>query len=887
IRDYLQGTWQILVGLTGSKRGWIDIDTLIVGGEGVEFEVDGTILNGTFPRPLLPGQTVVFELTFRELVRKKLGRAGYLGDHYDIAQWYPKMAVYDRNGWHADQFRKGEFYGEFGDFDVEITVPDDFVIAATGTVVSGDPGWEKNRPGGPEDAGSAGERETYGPAKTVRFHAGNVHDFAWCADPDFVVERASKGEYEILSFYRKWNTDWADSVLARGIRCMEWLEGFAGPYGYPQVSIVDAPSGGGMEYPMLVMNGYPDEDLILHELGHNWFYGMLANDERNEAWLDEGMTSFLACDYLEKRYGPYGETDEQSFLSALRPKKKIWDGLSRSVIEYHRSDFAERVATPYHQFQSCGHEMVYYKGALFIRALRYYVGEEDFHRIMTTYFDRWKFRHVDEESLRSVCEEIAGVDLSEFFIQWLHSNKDCDYKVDRFKVRETSEGYTADVKIKRKGELMMPLTLAFRLSNGNTLTERIEGVSREYENTYSFDTRPVSLAVNPDNEILDVYLQDNFAPRKRKLRLDLPIGDSSPGDAYVFKIAPTGYYNDVDGFKAGLRLRGSYDDTYRKFTLQGMYGFESNLVDLYGSLENPLPYLGRECVWRTSGYYREDRQGADFSIFKTRRKHLSSPLAKHYTLRMSYQELTDTSYVYPGTYEEGKNLKFSLWMSMYPKTDIFYSSILLGLERSFWGSDFNYEKLTFETTVRPSKHWPLPLWPRIRLFFGRASIDPPIQEMFRLAGAGVLDKENYFWLRSRGAIWEDHYSNFHVPGDANLRGYYDGDFSFKSILSANFELRVPFWFPLTKGLNSLLQPQLYMFYDAGRPFGERPLEFIPDPVRGALPEGTLDGFVYDGGVGIRLWKLAVEFPLYLSHPEISGQEEKWDYRWTIGLNTLF
>lgn len=906
LRDFYPATWKFFMGLAKSNRGWIDIKAMKVDGREVEFTVDGTILSCSFPDPLPPGAWASIELSFDELVRKKLGRAGYVGDHYDIAQWYPKMVVYDKNGWHPDQFRMGEFYGEFGNYDVHITIPSEFVIASTGVLVAGDAGWDKNRPVGSPGQGEGskgrpggypgghpgpenGKKEdtSYGQPKTVHFHAENVHDFAWSADPYFIVEKAEHNGYDVMSFYRPWNRSWADSALARGIRSMKWMESFAGPYGYPQMSIVDSPSHGGMEYPMLVMNGSSDEYLILHEIGHNWFYGMLANDEREEAWLDEGLTQYQMFRNAEERFGPYGEKAGRNMLSWFNPPRKLWDGLSREVISYHRSGFAERVATPHHEFRNAGHAMVYLKGALFIRALRYYVGEKDFNRIIHTYFERWKFKHVDEESLLSVSEEVSGLDLDEFFKQWLHTTKDCDYKLARFKVKEKEGNYEAEVKVKREGEMMMPITLAFRFDDGNTLTERIDGMPREYTNTFSFPRKPVSLSINPDNEILDIYMLDNFSPRRRSLRIDIPVDRNYPSDAFQYLLLPVGYYNDIDGGKAGLRIRGSYDDIYKKFTLQGIYGFESELLDVYGLFEHPIGYLGREAVWHSSGYYREGRKGVDLAIRKTRRKDMSEPMAKNYTLGFSYQELFDPEYVYPGTYEEGKNMRSSFLVTMFPKTDIFAASFLAGLDRSFWGSDFNYEKYTLSAAIVPHRYWPLFLRPKIRAFFGRATMDPPLQEMFSLAGAGVLEKEKYFWLRSVGAFWEDYYGNFHVPGEGNLRGYYNADYSFKSILTSNIEIDFPLPLPMGRKMKRKTSPSIFLFYDAGKVFDSRPMEFLPVSLQGVLDEDTFDGVIQDFGIGVKFWRITAEFPFYLSHPALSGDEEKWDYRWTIGFDSLF
>ena len=890
IRDFMQSTLFFIVGLTKSRRGWIDVTELRVDGETAAFDVDGTILTSRFTKPLLPGQEARIEIAFTEKIRRKIGRAGYAGQHYDMAQWYPKMVVYNRDGWHPDQFRMGEFYGEFGTYDVYITLPEEYVIAASGLLVSGDPGWTKNplpggRPGG--HPGGRGGKEsapegTQGSRKTVHFRAENVHDFAWCADPTFVVQDTTWNDVRIMSFFRIWNRSWVDSTLAHGLRTVKWLERIAGPFPYPQISIVDCPTHGGMEYPMLVMNGYADEGLVLHEIGHTYFYGILANDERTEAWMDEGFTQYQMFWYMEEHYGPFGQPEEKG-----RPRSRLWERVAVPVIDRHRTGFAERVATPVHEFKNGYSMMPYIKAPLFLRALRYTVGDETFQRILQTYVDRWKFKHVDEAVFLSVCEEVSGMELGDLFKQWLHTTKSCDYKMDRFSVSKTNEGCEAEVRIKRKGELIMPLTLAFRLENGNTVSRRVDGLLRTIEERYTFDVKPVSVAINPDNEILDVYQIDNYSPRRRALALDNPLNDYYPDDAFEFRMLPIGHYNDIDGGKAGLRIRGSYDNMYKKFTLQGLYGFESGTVDVYGSFEHPFRYLGRDASLWVEGYYREGRQGGTLTLSKIRRKSLYDPLAKYFTFSTSYQEITDTSYVFPYTYEEGINVRIGMTFSIRPQTDLFATSLTLGLDRSLWGSDFNYEKFSLETRLWPARRYPLPLKPSVRFFLGYSSIDPPLQEMFNLAGAGGLEKERYFWLRSVGAFPKDYYGNFHVPGDGNLRGYYDGDYSFRRLFASNIELELPFPLPVGRQLSRRLDRRLYLFYDWGTVLDERPLEPLPPTLKNNIDEEMFEEILFDAGVGITLWRITAEFPLYVSHPEFTGDEEKWEFRWTVGLKSLF
>ena len=211
----------------------------------------------------------------------------------------------------------------------------------------------------------------------MQFRAENVHDFAWCASPNFIVQDTLYNGYRIMSFFNPWNRAWADSTLARGLRSMQWLEKNAGPYPYPQVSIVDCTMRGGMEYPMLAMNGSADEGLILHELAHNYFYAALANDERAEAWLDEGFAQYTVFWNAEERYGPFGEAGQALVpLLALPRAAACGTGSARSVVNLHRTGYAERIATPAHEFKNGFSTMPYVGAPLFLRALRYTVGDE-------------------------------------------------------------------------------------------------------------------------------------------------------------------------------------------------------------------------------------------------------------------------------------------------------------------------------------------------------------------------------------------------------------------------------------------------------------------------------------------------------------------------------
>lgn len=876
IRDYMPGTLYFLVGLSESKRGWMEIEELRADGAPLEYEIVETILSAEFPSPLLPGEETVLDIKFAEKIRKTLGRAGYTGDHYDMAQWYPKIAVYDKTGWHADQFRKGEFYADFGNYDVHISLPEKYVVAATGELVSGDPGWMYNFPDGeaPEDEESG--EPVY---KKLHFRAERVHDFAWCADPEYVVQDTTVENTRVMSFFREGSTAWRDSVLARGVRTLKWLEKFVGPYEYPQVTIAEAFIHGGMEYPMLAMNSSPDEDLIVHEVGHNYFYGMLANNEREEAWMDEGFTQYQMFRRRQEQISRMGRGEGMgghgghSFTGS-----SMWKGIAKPVINAHRTDYAERVATPHHEFQNNARLMLYIKAPLFLRALRYVVGDQTFDRIIRVYFERWKFKHVDEAAFLEVCEEVSGMQLDEIFKQWLHTNKDCDYSLEKLETDEVEGGgYRTALEIKRKGEMMMPLELALEFEDGSSSTERIDGMLRTIRDTMLSDSKPVRASINPENEILDIYHLDNFSPRKYDWALDRPFERHYPADAYQFRLLPVGYYNDIDGGLFGLRLKGGYDNRYHKFTLQQMYGAESETYNVYSDYSHPLGYFGRDAFLNLQGYYREGRRGASISIDKKLRSSYSDPLPRDLSFRLVYQELTDSAYVIPGTYEDGFNLKWGMTFAVYPKVDVYASSFTFNFDRSLWGSDFRFEDYTFDLKLWPARRFPLPVKPRFRFFLVHTAMDPPRQERNLLSGRGFLDRENYFFLRSPGAFWEDSYSNIRVAGGASLRGYFDNLSLFKTVFASNMELGLPFPVPMSRKVRRMANPDLFLFYDWGK---------VHDSLSGPHAD-ALGGIISDFGIGFRLFGISAEFPFYLSHPSINGDEEKYEFRWTVGINRVF
>ena len=329
-----------------------------------QFKVEDTILFAPLQASLFPGDSMIITLRWDHKVREHLGRAGYIGEQYDFAQWYPKMVVYDDRGWHAEPFHAvGDFYGEFATFDVSVNIPAPYIVGATGLVVLGDPGWESvavdtSLPFSEwlEAVESNAASIDSLARRVVTFHAENVHDFAWITSPTFVYEH---GKWDGIDVHVLYNTTvgekWTRVARERSERALEWLSTNFGPYPYPQVTVTHGVLVSGMEYPMLVMMGKVLEGFVVHEIGHMWFYGALANNEADEEWMDEGFTTFQTRWYLENRYPPSGidfESSTWGHLWALEHglgdfEKRRWSFNSYSELDQWKA--ISFITSPYNE----------------------------------------------------------------------------------------------------------------------------------------------------------------------------------------------------------------------------------------------------------------------------------------------------------------------------------------------------------------------------------------------------------------------------------------------------------------------------------------------------------------------------------------------------------
>lgn len=406
--------------------GWIDVNTLSIDGGTDQMgnvrypaDPDETVMELPLATPVAPGATVKVALTFEEQLPEVFARTGYKGAFTMIGQWFPKIGVLQgppgQEQWHCDVFHlNSEFFADFGTYDVVLTVPDTDTIAATGLLV--------------------GAVDNPDATRTLTYHAESVHDFAWMADPEmgWIAGQAKSelGPVEVRVYFRPDQRDFAERHLRAGIAAIEQFSKMLVPYPWPRMTIIDPPpdaagSAGGMEYPTLVTTAadtaFAPEGVLLpefvtvHEVGHNWFQGMLATNEVDDAWLDEGMNEYvdgLVMDELAG--GPERFIDYAGFTAGYYALRAGLTGEFRQ-----EPDWLTEKSYDFVDFTSYG-KVTYNKTAVLMHTLEQVIGRDKFLAALKGYAQKYAFTHPNEKDLVGALESGLGQDLGWYLDPALH-----------------------------------------------------------------------------------------------------------------------------------------------------------------------------------------------------------------------------------------------------------------------------------------------------------------------------------------------------------------------------------------------------------------------------------------------------------------------------------
>lgn len=434
--------------LLPSEIGFIKPQRLTQDGVLLSFEIAGTILEVELNTPILPNRSTVFTMDWDAQIPVQIRRSGRNnaeGIAYSMTQWFPKIAEYDFEGWHAVPYIAREFHSVWGDYDVRIKLDENYIIGGTGYLQNSD----KKGLG----------KKTKGNTRTWHFKAPNVHDFAWAADKNFIHDTYKGPNGVILNFYYKNDPEIIENwknLQEKTAQLLSYFNKHIGDYPYKQYSVIQG-GDGGMEYAMctLITGKRKLESLIgvtAHELAHTWFQFLLATNESKHEWMDEGFTSYisnLAMNEIMKE----GKDNPNS------NSYRGYSYIATSGKEQPQSTQADRYTT------NTGYSIAAYsKGAVFLSQLEYVIGKDNLNKTLLRYYKEWAFKHPTPNDFIRVAEKVSGAELDWYLTDWTQTTNTIDYGIKNI----VSEKEKTIVTIERIGLMPMPIDLKVTYEDDTT-----------------------------------------------------------------------------------------------------------------------------------------------------------------------------------------------------------------------------------------------------------------------------------------------------------------------------------------------------------------------------------------------------------------------------------
>jgi len=440
--------------LEEDEIGYHHVKALTQDGASLEYEVTGTILEVALAKPLLPGKKTTLSMKFESQVPvqiRRTGRDNKEGISYSMTQWYPKLAEYDKHGWHADPYVGREFHGVWGSFDITIHLDSAYMIGGTGYLQNA-----QEIGHGYEDKAKPLKRKK-GKKLSWHFKVDKVHDFAWAADPDYTHEIVTGEGIPNLHFiYQREDglaTNW-DSLKGYAVQTFQMMNENYGTYPYEDYTIIQG-GDGGMEYPMATLiTGHREfrslVSVTVHEAIHSWYQGVLAFNESKYPWMDEGFTTY--CQYMIM--------DSLFHENRLNPLARAYSSYKMLV----ESDLQEPMTTHgdhYNKNRTYG-VSTYLRGAIYLHQLSYIIGQEAFEQGMLDLWNLWAFKHPDPTDFKRVMEKRSGLELDWYNEQWIGTTNTIDYAIQSVEASANSSVIT----IEKKGLHPMPLDVRVTLESG-------------------------------------------------------------------------------------------------------------------------------------------------------------------------------------------------------------------------------------------------------------------------------------------------------------------------------------------------------------------------------------------------------------------------------------
>ncbi len=472
---------------------------------------DKSVVQIKVPKAIPAGGYAQFKIVFHDQFPETLERTGWKRDFVLAGQWFPKVGVWWHGAWNCHQFHGAtEFFADFGVYDVKITVPQFEVVGASGIKVS-----DVNNADG---------------TKTVAYHGDDIHDFAWTASPHYKVYedsyQGSMGPVKMIILMQPAHLDQEERHARILKQTLDHFDRWYGPYPYKTITLVDPEAGSaaeGMEYPTFITGGtnwwmpkglYEPELVVEHEFGHQYWYGMVATNEFEDAWMDEGINSYTEVKIMDDILGPRTSIMNQwGITMGEREMQRL------SYLGVADRDPMARNGWQYASYGSYG-GITYGKTAIVLLTLEGVIGEDTMRNAMHTYFMRYRFTHPTKEDFLKTVEEVSGKDLRWYFNQAVYGSQVLDYEVLRaqsdpvnwyredFKEKKGETEYVTNVVIHRKEDFVFPVDVVITFDNSDRVREHWDGQDRWIRYTYQKRAKFASVEVDPDHKIF--FDRNNF-----------------------------------------------------------------------------------------------------------------------------------------------------------------------------------------------------------------------------------------------------------------------------------------------------------------------------------------------------------------------------------------
>lgn len=646
-----------------------------------KYFLDNTILKLSLVEPLEKGKSLQVEISLEEEIPPEGIRMGYYERNFSIAHWFPAVCVYDKFGWHTDQYLgTGEFYEEIGDYEVNMTLPKSFLVFHTGELINSSEVLSKEILDKLEQSKNSEKAiRIFDPntkklvinddeLQTWKIRATNVRTFAFTAFEEYFWDAALwNGILVHTVFPKKFEEYYSDEGIKAALHAIKFYSEKIGPYVYPQMFVTVGGTTGGMEYPGIVFMGRGQgggvlskitSSVIMHEIGHNWFPMMLNSNETEFAFQDEGFNSFITNLAMEDIYGRSDNYFNLSgILKTIFYNTDVRTNDQAEIINSQLNGYEEPIMTHSDRYEqtSVYFPNSYAKTSTILFMLQYVMGDEAFDELWKEYYKRFLFKHVYPDDFFNLAQEIyqkhhGRKDLRWFFDQWFTKTYLLDYALKKFEYEEKEGKYLTTISIKRIERALMLVDVVFEFENGEKkqvwfdVEEFMKGPSLVTK-TFEFDSKPIRAEINPDRRLLDVNRLNNssdFLP---------PIFFHSNPVLDVVQLPfhyrilwmPIFGFNNADGFKLGMNLNGSFIGRRKIFDLNLMQGLKFGKNSFGGdiSIGNRLDVFGPLAFGSLTYSNYEGRRGVKLEFNKRFAKIYNRNPQLHFNLIAKYFDAYD------------------------------------------------------------------------------------------------------------------------------------------------------------------------------------------------------------------------------------------------------